>query len=102
MEMIGIIKNEKGAYKPLNGHKTEVRVRNSTLQFWDWYCSQWVDTSADRIDIIEGQIEVFIFEGCAFIGNLKEAHERYEKAKPSKKFFIWLQDAYPQLKMITK
>lgn len=100
--MLGIIHSERGAYMPLNGMKTEVRVHNKTLQFWDWYCSQWVDTTTDKIDIVEGQIEVFVFEGCTFLGNLKEALNKYNEIKPSKKVFIWLQDNYPQLKLITK
>jgi hypothetical protein len=43
------------------------------------------------------QVEVFLFEGCYFIGNLAEAEARYDQLNPSKKFYIWLCDNYVEL-----
>jgi len=44
------------------------------------------------------QVDVFMYEGCYFLGKLETAQEVYKKLNPSKKFFIWLLDNYTELK----
>lgn len=47
--MTGIIKNEKGAYKKLNGACVYVRLNYGTIQFKDPFSGAWVDTQRKRI-----------------------------------------------------
>ena len=46
------------------------------------------------------QVEVFLFEGCYFLGSLSDAEARYKATNPSKKFFIWVCDNFTELKPI--
>lgn len=47
--MEGIVKNEKGAYKHLNGMSVEVRLNYGTIQFRDPFSESWVDTKRNRL-----------------------------------------------------
>jgi hypothetical protein len=52
-----------------------------------------LDKIMELISLLKEE-EVFSFEGVMFKGNMVEAVKTYVKRKPSKKFFIWLQDNY--------
>jgi hypothetical protein len=97
-DLIQFIQSHKTAIYRSAGH-SEIAIN------WNFYNIEMARLDFEKFSIADfkgeetsKQVEVFCYEGCYFLGNFDKAVARYQKEKPSAKFFIWLNDHYLELK----